>query len=76
MWSDENWGRETIKSCIDDCDDTTQKYEYANREQIAIVRKSLVELLALPDEQRDPCLKDYDGEHPEKYPPTFEVVKM
>ncbi|GAH65571.1 unnamed protein product, partial [marine sediment metagenome] len=44
--------------------------------ELAVVRWSLEKLAELPLEQREIEPEDYDGFHPERYPPTVEVVKV
>lgn len=65
VWEDENFDRGSIQWCIDngvpDSSDTP--------EEKAIVLRSLQELLALPDDVLDCVPDNYDGEHPENYPP-------
>lgn len=75
VWSDENFQDEHIQSCIDWCDNPPFDYE-STPEDIAIIKESLLKLLAIPEEIRCCKPKDYDGEHPENYPPTIEVIKL
>lgn len=69
VWSDENFEEDSIRYCLQECDDPKPGDEDISPEQMAIVRWSLEELLKLPKEVREPCPADYDGENPEKYPP-------
>lgn len=70
MWEDENF--HSAQSCLDDFG--LRDYVYT-AEQLDIVRWSLEELAKLPSKQyAEP--EDYDGEHPESYPPLWEVVKV
>jgi hypothetical protein len=71
-WSDENFGRETVQWCLDNFDD--YRHDYSD-EELAAVKASLVDLLALDDAIRDPEPDDYDDEHPENYPPAVEMVR-
>ena len=71
VWEDENW--DSARWCLDNF----EKYPGDNSaEELAIVRWSLEELEKLPIEQREIEPEDYDGQHPERYPPTVEVVKV
>lgn len=74
VWSDENFGNDSIKFCLECCDKKTYCEDW-HEETLAVVRKSLVDLLAIPEEVRDCCPSDYDDEHPENYPPTIEMEK-
>lgn len=65
VWEDENW--DSVDWCIEHFNEHRGKYTEL---QLAVVMKSLVELRDLPPETRDPCPKDYDGQHPDKYPPV------
>lgn len=67
VWSDENW--DLAESCLKDCDDPLHADWFPPA--LEIVKRSLRELAALPEElKRTP--KGYDGEHPENYPPPPE----
>lgn len=79
-WADENFERELVQSELDGFDEWVagwnRDYDWRVKftpEELAIVRRSLQELLALPDEQLNPEPQDYDGEHPEQYPPAVEM---
>lgn len=71
VWDDENF--DLAQGCLDDF----EKYGagFSERE-LAIVRRSLEELASLPMEERDIWPDDYDGIHPENYPPSVETVKV
>lgn len=73
VWADENFGH--AQSCLDIFDQCRWLDDYSN-EVWAIVRRSLEELAALPDEAWDVEPEDYDGEHPENYPPAAGVVMV
>lgn len=64
VWSDENF--DSAEWCLEHFED--YKGDYSD-EELAIVRWSLEELAKLPLEVR--CIEpdDYDGEHPELFPP-------
>jgi hypothetical protein len=63
VWSDENW--DSAQWCLDNFD----KYRGDHLENdLAIVRRSLEELLAVPEEMKAPP-DNYDGENPANFPP-------
>ena len=69
VWGDENF--DSAEWCLEHFD------EYADglsEHEKRVVRRSLEELVALPMEVRCVEPEDYDGEHPENYPPAVEVV--
>jgi hypothetical protein len=72
VWEDENF--ECAESCIEYCDKREFVPDHCTEEQLAAVRQSLVELSELPDDLRYAEPADYDGEHPENYPPTTPVM--
>jgi len=72
VWSDENWDRSSIEWCIKQPDES----DYWTPEQHALAVESLKELLAVPDEIRECEPADYDGEHPENYPPPAGLVMV
>ena len=71
VWADENFGREHIVWCIEHFD--TYQNDYS-ADELAAVRQSLEELLALPDHIREPEPADYDGQYPEQYPPATGLI--
>ena len=73
VWGDENWGDEHIRYCLEHFEENKGN---SMPDELEIVRWSLEELLKIPEAERDPEPEDYDGEHPELYPPTVEVVKV
>lgn len=68
VWDDENWDHAGW------CLAHFEKYkgDYTD-EELLIVRRSLEELAALPVENWDVVPDDYDGEHPEQFPPPPNV---
>lgn len=72
VWSDENFDRSSVQWCLDHFDEYRGDH---TDEALSAVRKSLEELLLLSDEVLGPEPADYDGEHPEKYPPLVEMAK-
>lgn len=71
VWSDENFEDESIQSCIDD------KYVYdLSKEERDGAIESLRELLKVPSDIRNCEPPDYDGEHPENYPPPAGMVMV
>ena len=73
VWDDENFERHNVQWCLDHFDE--YKGDHGETE-LAAVRQSLLDLLALPDREREACPADYDEEHPEKYPPLEGVVMV
>jgi len=59
VWEDENFARHHVQSTIEDIDNG-QFCDGHSPEDIALVRSSMVELLALPDEVLNPGA-DYDA---------------
>ncbi len=73
VWGDENF--DSAEWCLEHFDDDTGDYTV---DEMTIVRQSLLELKKLPEEVIDIEPDDYDGEHPERYPPPsgIEMVKV
>jgi hypothetical protein len=70
VWSDENFEDEHIRWCLKELADPDKRAFYDLDDQsIAVVRQSLEKLLAVPESVRCCEPEDYDGEHPDKYPP-------
>ena len=65
VWEDENW--DCAEGCLKDCDDPQWSGWVPG--VLDVVRRSLRELDALPEAARDVEPADYDGLHPEDYPP-------
>ena len=74
IWEDENFDRDCVQHSLDIWDSAEQS-EWATAEEHAFARQSLEALLALDDAVLAPEPIDYDGEHPEQYPPTVPVTK-
>ena len=74
VWEDENWEDSSIEFCLDAAVEkrTTLYKEYTDAE-LAVCEWSLRELLKIPYGRRDYEPDDYDGEHPENYPPPKDV---
>jgi len=72
VWADENW------DCAAWCVTQIETPAFADRDPraMAIVRRSLEELDALPADVRDVTPEDYDGENPENFPPPPHVVMV
>jgi len=72
VWEDENFETHHVQFCIDHFDE--YGYNLTDHER-SVVMESLEKMAKLPEEQR--CIEppDYDGVHPEDYPPTVEVVR-
>ena len=73
VWSDENFDRGSLEYCLEDCNHP--RFAHWPPLALAIVRRSLRRLLALPAEICDPCPKDYDGLLPENFPPTVPMAQ-
>jgi hypothetical protein len=75
VWADENW--DSAEWCLAECDKTGAHWDHFPPAVLEIIRQSLRELRALPEDQREVEPEDYDGEHPERYPPPagVEMVK-
>ena len=71
VWEDENF--DSAEWCLEHFDDYTEGY---TKEEAAVVKWSLQELVKIPIKQRCIEPEDYDGEHPENYPPDCEVVRF
>jgi hypothetical protein len=71
VWEDENF--DSARWCLDRFDDYRGD---CTDSELAIVERSLVELNALPRSAWDVVPADYDGRHPENYPPTVEMVHV
>ena len=69
MWSDENFDLAAV--CLDEVDQEGARLDPA---VLAVVKQSLVDLAALPLALREVCPSQYDGVHPEQYPPPAGVV--
>lgn len=69
VWEDENWY--AAAACLPDCDKPEEFYEGVTSAVMAIVKRSLEELVALPDEVKDvPAAYEASGGLvPRDYPP-------
>lgn len=74
VWEDENFERHQIQWCLDNFCKNDEKYH--SLEELETVKQSLLELLKLSDEVLESEPEDYDGEHPENFPPTMEMVRV
>jgi len=63
VWEDENW--DCAQWCLDHFDEYGGDYD---EEELAIVRRSLEELLLVPDEYKE-WPAEYDGNNPGQFPP-------
>lgn len=70
VWSDENFGG--AEWCLDNFD--LYRGDYTDQE-LDIVRWSLEELAKIPLGTRECVPDDYDGEHPDIFPPKIEMVE-
>jgi hypothetical protein len=75
VWSDENW--DSAQWCLDHFEEYWGSHDPTPEEK-RIVRESLEKLLLVPEEIRMCEPDDYDGEHPENFPPPagIEMVKL
>jgi hypothetical protein len=76
VWEDENW--DSAELCLEKFDEWKLKWndDRFSDSDLEIVRQSLIELIAVPDEfKEEPA--EYDGEHPEKFPPpsSWEMIR-
>lgn len=70
VWEDENW--DSAQWCLDNFDDYCGDH---NKEDLAVVRWSLEELLKV--DERFKCEPDdYDEENPSNYPPPSDWVMV
>jgi len=69
VWSDENFYRENIQWCLDNFNEYRADY---NDKELEVVKWSLLELLKIPG-NIDIEPEDYDGMHPELYPPPNDI---
>lgn len=72
VWSDENW--DCAQWCLDHFDD--YKNDDGTEAEYAVVRESLEKLVLVWATMDDPVPADYDGLHPENYPPQIEMVRI
>ena len=71
VWEDENF--DCAEGCLEHFDNYRGDY---SDEQLEVVRQSLVELAALPMDEREIVPADYDGQNPHLFPPAVEVVRV
>ena len=69
VWGDENFN--SAQYCLDHFDDWPTNYD--SPEDLEVIRWSLEELTKIPPEQLDAKPENYDGVHPEDYPPLVPV---
>lgn len=74
VWSDENFDDGSVEFCLNEIATNRGFYDAYSDDEISVVRRSLEELLTIPESVRCCEPADYDDEHPENYPPTVEVV--
>lgn len=70
VWEDENW--DSAKWCLEHFEEYSGPY---SKEELDVCRWSLEELEKVPLELRCIEPEDYDGEHPELFPPKIETFK-
>ena len=68
VWDDENF--DSAEFCLENFDRYIGDYSNAD---LKIVRESLEELAKIPLDVRCPEPDNYDGEHPELYPPPKDI---
>lgn len=77
VWADENFDDGNIRHCLQTgVERRTTWYSDYSDEDLAVVRKSLEQLLAVPEAVRCCVPADYDGENPENYPPPPGLVMV
>ncbi len=74
VWADENF--ELAEVCLKEFENYSHQLDYSEHE-LLIARQSLEELSKLPLSVKCVEPEDYDGEHPELFPPAkgIEMVK-
>jgi hypothetical protein len=78
VFADENFENHNIEFCLNECDANRDSYrDRMSDAEIDRLRAYLVELRQVPEEVRCCAPEEYwkDADHPERYPPTIEVVK-
>lgn len=71
VWEDENW--DSAEWCLEHFD----KYKgNKTKKELEIIKWSLEELAKIPIEDREVEPENYDGEHPELFPPKKGVVMV
>lgn len=73
VWADENFNDISIKWCLKNFNKHKSKYNLIDQ---GIIKRSLKELLKIPEDIRCPCPKDYNGIDPENYPSTVKTIKI
>ncbi len=68
VWGDHNFGDSSIEWCL------AQPAHQFKPDDDPIVIESLRELLTIPEAIRTYEPPGYDGQHPERYPPTIETT--
>lgn len=71
VWDDENF--DSPEWCLEHFEDNNYG-DKCTAEELAIVRWSLEELAKVPLDQRCIEPKEYEGDHPENFPPASNVV--
>jgi|SRR3972149_2832337 len=66
VWSDENF--DSAQWCLDHFEDSTGGF---TEWELNVVRESLEKLVAVPDKYKN-WPTDYDGQHPENFPPDWD----
>ena len=71
VWEDENF--DLAESCLKDCDEA--RFSHWHPPAMEIVKRSLRELVVVPDEMKSP-MEEYDGDYPEMYPPPSDWIMV
>ncbi len=77
VWADENW--DSVDWCLENFDTWVKDWNdnQYQTDELEIVRKSLIELKALPDElKQEPDGFDYDESDPNDFPPPNDWVMV
>jgi len=70
VWEDENF--DYAEECLKKFD--YNGYADFSKKELDIVKESLIELCEIPIDERDIVPDDYDGLHPENYPPPVKTI--
>ena len=76
VWADENW--DSVEDCLREFDVWVRDWNAGRytSEQLEVVRQSLLALQALPADVLEAEPADYDGEHPDRYPPAAHLIMV
>lgn len=69
VWEDENFDDDSIRHCLAH-EWSADAYPHCSQEEFAVVRRSLEKLMTVPESVRCCEPEEYDGEHPDRFPPV------